>query len=101
MGIRLGRGSQQYWAEKGLVNYGQMAETERKKVALSVSQEEPSDIGMGVQPLRDKLIPHFCVKFVGECLLSGSLLPSTLGGRARQQSVNDFLEMWHMKLRLR
>ena len=73
---------------------------QKVEVALSVSQEEPSNVGVHVQPLRDKLIPHFCVKFVWGCLL-GRSLPSALRGRARQQSVNDFLEMWHMKLRLR
>jgi len=37
----------------------------QQKIALSVSQKEPSNVGMDVQPLHDKLISHFCVKLVG------------------------------------
>jgi hypothetical protein len=37
----------------------------QEKVALSVSEEEPSNIGMDVQPFCDKLIPHFHIELVG------------------------------------
>src|SRR6266478_2250101 len=60
---------------KNFVNCGRRANT---KVVLSISQEKPPNVHINVQPLHDKLIPHFCVKLP----LDRPLFPSTPGRRA-------------------
>jgi hypothetical protein len=37
-----------------------------QKIVLGVSQEEPPNVHIDVQPLQYKLIPYFCIQLVGK-----------------------------------